>query len=105
MSSEQDPDALREDIESTRESLGDTVDALAQKADVKGRVRTKVDERKEQVHQVQENAKAKARDTADQVRERPAPAGGIVAALLGVLGLTWLVRRRRRRKSRKGSAS
>jgi ElaB/YqjD/DUF883 family membrane-anchored ribosome-binding protein len=105
MSSPQDPDALREDIESTREALGDTVDAPAQKADVKGQVRAKVDEGKEQVHQAQESAKAKARDTADQVRERPAPAGGLVAAVLGVLGLTWLIRRRRRRKSRKGRAS
>ena len=38
----QDPRAIREEIEDTRERMGDTVDALAYKADVPGRARDRV---------------------------------------------------------------
>ncbi len=37
-----DPEQIREEIETTRQELGDTVEALAAKADVKGRVREKI---------------------------------------------------------------
>jgi phage tail protein X len=39
-----DPRALRAEIEETRERTGDTVDALAYKADVKTRARESVSE-------------------------------------------------------------
>jgi hypothetical protein len=49
----QDPDVIRRDIEETRERMGDTVDALGHKADVKGRAKEsvtgKVDAMKEKV--------------------------------------------------------
>jgi hypothetical protein len=37
-----DPEQIREDIEATRRELGDTVEALAAKADVKAHVRERV---------------------------------------------------------------
>jgi ElaB/YqjD/DUF883 family membrane-anchored ribosome-binding protein len=59
------PDELRGEIEETREELGDTVDALAQKADVKAQVRRVADEQK-----------AKARATQQRVRDRVSSVGG-----------------------------
>jgi len=39
-----DPQEIRDDIEQTREELGDTVESLAHKADVKSQAKAKVDE-------------------------------------------------------------
>jgi hypothetical protein len=39
-----DPQEIRDDIEQTRGELGETVEALAEKADVKGQAKAKVDE-------------------------------------------------------------
>jgi len=50
---------LQHEIEQTRQRLGETVDELAAKADVKARARAKAAE-----------AKARARDTAADVSER-----------------------------------
>ena len=41
----QDPSAIRNEIEQTRERMGDTVDALAYKADVKSRAKDSVHEK------------------------------------------------------------
>src|SRR4051812_19722945 len=41
----QDPSTIREDIEQTRERMGDTVDALAYKSDVKARAKDSVTDR------------------------------------------------------------
>ncbi|QEC47906.1 DUF3618 domain-containing protein [Baekduia soli] len=41
----QDPDMIRRDIENTRERMGDTVDALGYKTDVKARARDSVTDR------------------------------------------------------------
>src|SRR3954462_13967767 len=38
----QDPEAIRREIEQTRDQMGDTMDALGYKADVKSRARDKV---------------------------------------------------------------
>ncbi len=53
------PQQIREDIEQTREELGETVEALAAKTDVKAQARAKVDETKQ-----------RALDTVETVRER-----------------------------------
>jgi hypothetical protein len=45
----QDPDLIRKDIEDTRERMGDTVDALGYKTDVKARAGDKVGALKEKV--------------------------------------------------------
>jgi len=45
----EDPDVIRKDIENTRERMGDTVDALGYKTDVKARAGDKVTSLKEKV--------------------------------------------------------
>ncbi|HZN87959.1 MAG TPA: DUF3618 domain-containing protein [Thermoleophilaceae bacterium] len=76
MTDEQRQDELRREIEQTRRDLGETVEALSQKANVKEQVRQK------------------AQDVQQQAREKPAgvgiAAGGIVAGLVAL----WLIRRR-----------
>ncbi len=88
-----EPEVLRERIEETREQLGATVEALAQKADVKAQVHEKVEDSKEQLHQVQAEATGKLRQTLSS----PAVPGAIAA--VGVLML--LIGRRRRRSARR----
>jgi len=85
-----DPDALRREIEHTRRDLGDTVEALAQKADVKSQVKERVEERKESFRQTGEQAKT---TVSTQANERGAQiaAGAIVALIL----LLFLRKRRR----------
>ena len=74
---------LREEIEETRADLGDTVEHLSEKADVKAQAQAKVDETKQQ-------AQAKV----DQVKENPAPVAGIAGGIAALLLLLWIVRRR-----------
>jgi ElaB/YqjD/DUF883 family membrane-anchored ribosome-binding protein len=76
LSQENEQEQLQHEIEETRAELGDTVDALAQKADVKARVSEKVEERKAE-------AKRAASRVARTAEERPFPA---IAVALG-LGL------------------
>lgn len=45
----QDPSQIREEIEQTRSEMGDTVDALAHKTDVKGRVKESFTDKKERL--------------------------------------------------------
>lgn len=84
---EKDPaveaEELREEIEETRGELGDTVEQLSEKADVKAQAQAKVDETKRQ-------AQAKA----EQVKENPAPVAGIAGAIAALILLLWIVRRR-----------
>jgi gas vesicle protein len=44
-----DPETIRREIEATREDMGETVDALGNKADVKGRAKGAVQDRKDAV--------------------------------------------------------
>ena len=85
-----DREALLEQIEETREELGATVEALAHKADIKAQVHEKVEERKEHLQQIQDEATGKLRTTLDG----PAvPAAIAVAATVLLLISRW--RRRR----------
>jgi ElaB/YqjD/DUF883 family membrane-anchored ribosome-binding protein len=91
------PDEIRADIERTRSEVGDTVEALAAKTDVKSQAKAKVEEIKGNVRQRGEVLKARAQsttpDSAQQggrqvvarVRENPAPAALGGAILLGFL--------------------
>jgi ABC-type transporter Mla subunit MlaD len=84
---EQGPQAeaeeLREEIAETREGLGDTVEQLAQKADVKAQAHAKVDETKQH-----------AQAQVHQVKEKPAPVAAAIGAVIGgLLLLLWLRRR------------
>jgi hypothetical protein len=89
-----DPDQLREEIEETRQELGDTVEALAGKADVKAQAQAKVAQTEEQVRAAPQQAKARLGDLGHQAKERPAPAGAIAGAVLAAMVLLWLIRRR-----------
>ena len=44
---ERGPDEIRQEIERTREELGETVEALAAKTDIKAQAKAKVDETKQ----------------------------------------------------------
>jgi uncharacterized protein DUF3618 len=93
------PADIRADIEQTRVEVGDTVEALAAKTDVKAQAKAKVDEIKGNVRQRGEVLKSRAQSTTPEsaqqggqqvvakVRENPAPVAIGGAILLGfVLG-------------------
>jgi hypothetical protein len=63
---ERTPEQIEADIERTRRELGDTVAAVAAKADVKAQARTKVQEARERVLHKKEALTAKAPDSAGQ---------------------------------------
>jgi ElaB/YqjD/DUF883 family membrane-anchored ribosome-binding protein len=98
-----DPDALREEIEETRAELGNTVEALANKLDVKAQAKNAVSDAKEKaattLSSVQSTATARAeqlRDTATNTyRSRPQATWGVAAAALAVIvAVVWASRRR-----------
>jgi ElaB/YqjD/DUF883 family membrane-anchored ribosome-binding protein len=67
LSEEKDQEQLQREIEETRAELGDTVDALAQKADVKARVSEKVEQRKAALRERQEDIKGKVNEARERV--------------------------------------
>jgi hypothetical protein len=73
---QQTPEELRREIERTRRELGDTVDALSQKADVKQQARQKKEE-------VQE-----------RVKSNPTPLAAAIGGGIALLILLRLLRRR-----------
>ena len=94
---ERTPEEIEADIEATREELGDTVEALAAKSDVKGRAKAKVEETKETISEkvsgigdsarqaAPESASAGAQQAAAVVKENPEYArlgGAFVAGLI-----------------------
>ena len=74
-----DVDALRAEIKQTRADLGETVQALAAKADVKARAKEQVEQTKQKVRAQAAEATEKVRDAAlsasDKVRQAAAQAG------------------------------
>jgi uncharacterized protein (TIGR03382 family) len=100
-----DPDKLREQIGETRAELGETVEALAAKADVKAQVEAKVSAGKEQLQERTAELKQKVGDVSpEQAREvltsvpqrvKANPKPALMAA--GGLLVVWLMRRRRKR--------
>ncbi|MCG5434423.1 DUF3618 domain-containing protein [Mycobacterium sp. MYCO198283] len=84
-----DVDAIQADIENTRAELGQTVEALSAKLDVKGQAQAKVDEKKQQVAD-------KAQAVSHRAKQQPAvPAAAVVAVAALVIGLVVYRRRRR----------
>ncbi|MEN3280238.1 MAG: hypothetical protein V7607_1378 [Solirubrobacteraceae bacterium] len=92
-----EPTEIREDIDSTRREMGDTVEALAEKTDVKSQVQKKVADVKQNVDAKREELMGRARkaspDTASstmttvgqKARENPVPvaiAGAFAAGLI-----------------------
>ncbi len=76
------PEELLRDIEQTREELGDTVQALAEKTDVKARTQASVAEAKQSVQAI-----------ASTVQARPVPFAAAGAFGAG-LAVGWLIGRR-----------
>src|SRR6266567_7166890 len=76
-----EPEALRREIEQTRAELGETVEALAAKADVKARAQEAVDDVKHRVHEVADEAKERARGAVDIVAYQVGKQREKVAAL------------------------
>ena len=79
-STSNDPEAIRADIERTRDDLAQTVDALHAKLDVKTRAKDKV-------------AQVKNSATTSDGKPRPEVIAVAVAALVVVAGLVWWRRR------------
>jgi ElaB/YqjD/DUF883 family membrane-anchored ribosome-binding protein len=87
------PEEIRADIEQTREDLGDTVEALASKTDVKGQAKAKLESVKEKVSGAKDGAAERtpdsARDGFAQAKEtatsNPVPAAAIAAFVGGLL--------------------
>ena len=76
MTGQRTPEDLRRDIERTRRELGDTVEQLSHKADVKAQVR------------------AKREEVETRARENPLPVGAAAAGIVVGLLALWIIRRR-----------
>jgi ElaB/YqjD/DUF883 family membrane-anchored ribosome-binding protein len=95
------PEEIRAEIEETREEVGDTVEALAAKSDVKAQARERVEEVKGNVRakadQVKDRVRSSTPESAQQggaraieaVRSNPAP-----FVLIGAVVVAFLVGRR-----------
>ena len=117
-----DLDALRAEIKQTRAELGETVQALAAKADVKARAKEQVEQTKQKVkaqvveatgkatdavrsatHTVTtkvqsaaDTASDKAPEVGDRVRDNPIPLGAVLIGVVAAIGVILIVRGRRR---------
>lgn len=92
-----DPEEIRRDIDQTRQDLGDTVEALAAKADVKARARERIASTKTSVVNKAGELRSKARDTSPdgvtsgaaqasrKAQENPVPLGLAGAFAAGFL--------------------
>jgi Protein of unknown function (DUF3618) len=89
-----DPDAIRRHIEATRAELGDTVAALAVKADVKSQARERMQAKRAQMASRMPRSAGQA---VAALRRVPPP-----VAALGVLAIGVLVGRVTARRKRRG---
>ena len=84
---QQTPEDIRREIERTRRELGDTVDALSHKANVKEQARLKRDDVKEQ-------ARLKKDEVQERVSSNPAPALVVIGGGIALLVLLRMLRKR-----------
>lgn len=80
MSASGDPTAIRQDIEATREELGETVEALAAKTDVTGQAKRKLEETKAAFSERADDVMGKAREAT------PETAAGSLSRLVQAAG-------------------
>jgi hypothetical protein len=73
---QQTPEEIRREIERTRRELGETVEALSHKADVK------------------EQARLKKEEVQGRVASNPAPIAAVIGGLIALLVVRRLIRRR-----------
>jgi hypothetical protein len=78
-----EPEQVEAEIEGTREDMGETVAALADKADLKKQAKLKADEAKDRAQE----------RIPDPILDNPVP---VAAAAIGVVVVLLLLRRRRR---------
>lgn len=93
-------DDIQADIEQTRNELGETVEALQAKLDVKERAREKVDETKERAKDRATETKERVVEKADTLRHAATdhPKQTVpVAAIIAVLAVVGIIIWRRRR--------
>jgi len=102
-----DPEQIRQEIEATRLELGDTIEALAEKTDLRAQAKHMIKEINAYVTKKKDDLRAKAKDTspkslvsaaslaAHKARENP-----IEFAVIGALALGFLVGRRSGRSTR-----
>jgi len=98
------PEQIRADIEQTREQLGDTVEALAEKTDVKAQAKGRIAAAKDTAQTKRDEYTAKARRAAPEsasagadqltatVKEQPLPFAVGAAFVIG-LAIGWLLGR------------
>ena len=101
-----DPETIREEIDATRQQLGDTIEALAEKTDLRAQAKHKLEKTKAYVSEKKEDLLGKAtrgspksvvsaaNQAAQKARENPVPLAAISAFALG-----WAVGQRSRRRS------
>ncbi|MET8230698.1 DUF3618 domain-containing protein [Micromonospora sp. NPDC005298] len=106
-----DTEALREEIRRTRVELGETMEALAAKADVKARLKESAGQARERVREQAaqtvarvrgqavrhaEDVRAQAYDKGELVRRNPVPWATVAAGAVAAVVLLMIVRGRRR---------
>ncbi|MFF4880511.1 MULTISPECIES: DUF3618 domain-containing protein [unclassified Micromonospora] len=117
-----DTEALREEIRRTRVELGETMEALAAKADVKARLKESAEQARErlreqaaqtvarvrgqavrraedaraQAHEKGELVRAQAHEKGELVRRNPVPWAAIAAGAVATVVVLMIVRGRRR---------
>ena len=77
--------AARAEVEQARQELGETVEALAYKADVKARAHDKADELKDKAQQTAHQVQAKAQETAQRLQAKAQQAAAEAQARSGTL--------------------
>ncbi|MDM4718396.1 DUF3618 domain-containing protein [Micromonospora sp. WMMA1363] len=95
-----DTEALREEIRRTRVELGETMEALAAKADVKKRLRSSTEQARERMREqatmTVARMRGQARDRGERVRGNAAPFVALAAGALAAAVVLMIVRGRRR---------
>ena len=87
-----DQQELEKEIEQTREQLGETVEALVAKVDVKARAQ-------EKLGQLTTRLKGKATEAGQQIKKDPVPAAA-TAGVIGALVLFFTLMRRWMRRDK-----
>lgn len=96
-----DRESLQAEIRRTRAELGETIEALAAKADVKARLRSTAAQTKERVRLQADRAagavRRPVRDAGQLTRRNIVPAGVVGAAAVGTVAIVILILVMRRR--------
>jgi Protein of unknown function (DUF3618) len=91
-----DAAALREEIRRTRADLGETVQALAGRADVKARIKESAAHAWDRAGQTAGVVRTRTRDTGEVARRNPVPWAAIGAGLMALVIVVAVARGRRR---------